>query len=213
RQLGTEAPSGAPIEERECERLARCLQPLGSIDLDDPDMWDLRLTDAELRAGTAVLAALESAPYFAINMGGKASEKDWGPANWRSLLKRIDGQYPDFGLLVVGAAEDSERAQHVSEVWTGPFVDACGKLSPRESAAAMRHAVAFIGHDSGPLHLAAAAGVRCIGLFGGFNNPNRWHPRGVQHRIIHRMSGLHTITVAEVMEAVGEVVRRRQECA
>jgi ADP-heptose:LPS heptosyltransferase len=213
RRVCPDASGVLPAEERESERLVRCLRSLGPIDLDDPEMWDLRLTDSELRKGTAVSAALNSAPYFAINMGGKATEKDWGLNNWRSLLERLAGQYPEFGLLVVGAAEDSERAQYVSEAWSGPFVDACGKLTPRESAAAMRHAVAFIGHDSGPLHLAASTGVRCVGLFGKFNQPNRWHPHGHHHRIIHRMSGLHTITLAEVMAAVEDVVPRRQECA
>lgn len=201
------------IEERECERLARCLQALGPIDLDDPANWDLCLTDRELRAGAAVLAPLSAAPYFAINMGGKAKEKDWGLSNWRSLLKRLSGHYPQAGLLVIGAAEDSERAQSSLEVWAGPVVDACGELSPRESAAAMRRAMAFIGHDSGPLHLAAAAGVRCVGLFGDFNRPQRWHPRGMHHRILHRMGGLHTITIAEVIEAVREIVPLRQEYA
>jgi len=92
-------------------------------------------------------------------------------------------------------------------------VDACGRLTPRESAAAMRNAVVFIGHDSGPLHLAAAAGVNCIGLFGHLNQPKRWHPRGQHHRIIHRMTGLDAISVSEVMEAVGDLVPLRQECA
>ncbi|HWJ35745.1 MAG TPA: glycosyltransferase family 9 protein [Steroidobacteraceae bacterium] len=213
RKVGPDTSAEHRIEERECERLARCLQSLGPIDLDDPDMWDLRLTESELRAGTAVLAPLNSAPYFAINMGGKATEKDWGSSNWLSLLKRLSGQYPDFGLLVIGSAVDSERAQQAAKAWAGPVVDACGKLSPRESAAAMRHAEAFIGHDSGPLHLAAATGVPCVGLFGKFNQPNRWHPRGLHHRIIHRMSGLHDITVAEVTDAIGDVVPCRQECA
>ncbi len=213
RRIGAGTSSEIRVEERECERLARCLHALGPIDLDDPRMWDLRLTDRELRAGAAVLARLTSTPYFAINMGGKAGEKDWGLNNWRSLLGRLSDEYPDAGVLIVGAAEDAERAQLISTAWSGPLVDACGKLSPRESAAAMRHALAFIGHDSGPLHLAAATGVRCVGLFGNLNQPNRWHPRGRHHRIIHRMSGLHSITVAEVLDAVHDIVPLRRECA
>jgi heptosyltransferase III len=213
RSIGAESAGGDRVEERECERLARCLSELGAIDLDDPAMWDLKLTDRELRAGASVVVPFNSGPYFAINMGGKAKEKDWGSAKWRTLLKRISAQYPDSGLLVVGAAEDSERAQQLSEVWTGVLVDACGRLTPRESAAAMRNAVVFIGHDSGPLHLAAAAGVNCIGLFGDFNQPKRWHPRGQHHRIIHRMTGLDAISVSEVMEAVGDLVPLSRECA
>lgn len=213
RRIGSPTSSENRIEERECERLARCLRALGPIDLDDPCMWDLRLTDRELRAAAAIVAPLSRGAYFAINMGGKASEKDWGLNNWRLLLERLSEEFPHAGILIVGAAEDSERAQRLSAAWDGPLVDACGKLSPRESAAAMRQAIAFIGHDSGPLHLAAAAGVRCVGLFGNLNEPERWHPRGPQHRIIHRMSGLDTISVAEVLDAVHDIVPFRHEYA
>jgi heptosyltransferase III len=213
RQLDSQVPGGPPVEERECERLARCLHELGPIDLDDPGMWDLHLTQDELRAGASVLVPLLPGHYFAINMGGKAKEKDWGMPNWYSLLKLLSDRYPQTGLLIVGAAEDSERARDLASAWKGPVVDACGKLNPRESAAAMRQAAAFIGHDSGPLHLAAATGVSCVGLFGNFNQPERWHPRGPQHRIIHHMNGLDTISAADVMKAVGDIVPLRQECA
>lgn len=209
-----DAESGNQLfEERECERLARCLQILGPIDLDDPEMWDLRLTERELRVGTAVLGPLCSDGYFAINMGGKAQDKDWGVENWRALLTRLSNRYPGTGLLVIGAAEDFERAQQLSPAWCGPFVNACAKLNPRESAAAMRNAMVFIGHDSGPLHLAAAAGVCCVGLFGDLNQPRRWHPRGSQHRIIHSMSGVQAITLSEVLDGVDQIMPLRREYA
>lgn len=213
REVQPETLTQSRVEERECERLARCLEPLGPIDLNDPEMWELNLSERELKVGDEVLKPLGSARYLAINMGGKAKAKDWGLANWKILLGELQGQYAGSGLLVVGAAEDSERAQEMAAIWDGPVVDACGRLSPRESAAAMRHALVFVGHDSGPLHLAAAAGVRCVGLFGDFNQPQRWHPLGSQHRIIHRMAGLSSITVAEVVSAVREIAPRRQACA
>jgi heptosyltransferase-3 len=213
RDLVPETPTQPRIEERECERLARCLQPLGPIDLNDPEMWELRLSERELAVGDEVLAPLGTTGYLAINMGGKAKEKDWGMHNWKMLLEKLSEQYAGNGLLIVGAAEDSARAREISALWEGPVVDACGRLTPRESAAAMRHAVVFIGHDSGPLHLAAAAGVRCVGLFGDFNQPQRWHPPGSQHRIIHRMSGLESISVSEVVGAVREIAPRRQAYA
>jgi len=206
RRTASEDEPGVTVSERECERLARCLERLGGIDLDDARMWDLRLTEDELRAGEAAIAALKNSPYFAINMGGKAKEKDWGFENWSALLARLRDVYPATGLLIVGAAEDSDRARRAAQIWRGPAVDACGALSPRESAAAMRGAAMFIGHDSGPLHLAASLGVSCVGLFGNFNQPKRWHPRGQHHRIIHRMSGLATITVGEVVDAVEAIM-------
>lgn len=211
RDVGT--PGAGRVLERESDRLARCLAELGYLDLDSPEAWDLRLSARELEVGDTLLRALQGAPYFAINMGGKAKEKDWGVDNWREFLRDLTARYAGAGLLIVGAAEDSQRAESIGLNWSGPVIDACGRLSPRESAAAMRRALAFIGHDSGPLHLAAAAGVRCVGLFGDFNEPERWHPRGKQHRIIHRMSGLENISVAEVLAATEEIAPLPKEYA
>jgi heptosyltransferase III len=70
----------------------------------------------------------------------------------------------------------------------------------------MSRAVAFVGHDSGPMHLAAAVGVRCVGMFGNFNRPKWWHPYGAQHRIIHDMRGVLAITPSEVFAALNSIV-------
>jgi heptosyltransferase-3 len=190
------------VHEPECERLARTLSALGPIDLTSRAAWDLLLSEQELLAGARMVAAFSGEAFMAINMGGKAAEKDWGAERWEMLLGRLSQSYGNYGLLVVGAAEDSERAQLVTRNWPNPVIDACGRLSPRETAAAVRRAALFIGHDSGPLHLAAANGVACVGLFGGLNQPNVWHPYGDSHRIIHRMTGMAAISIEDVVDAV-----------
>ena len=145
---------------------------------------------------------MASQPFIVVNTGGKAVEKDWGETNWasflRSLAERIDG----YGLVFVGALEDSERAERLGVVWSaGSVVDLCGRLAPRESAAAISRASLLIGHDSGPMHLADAVGTPCIGLLGNYNRPKMWHPSGIGTNILHHMDGLETITPEEVVEA------------
>ena len=189
-------------EEPEAERLVRCFAEFGPVDLMNPASWDMHLSADELAVGTAAVAPLAGRPFIAVNMGGKAAEKDWGLANWQSLFAQLQDDYGDYGLLVVGAEVDSERAQTFLAGWSGPTVDACGKLSPRESAAALAKAALFIGHDSGPLHLAAASGAPCIGLFGNFNRPKKWHPIGRSITVIHNMAGMAAIGVPEVLSSV-----------
>ena len=201
----------AGVEEREAVRMARCLAPLHPIDLDDPYYWDLRLTAAEQATGRAIAAPLHGAPYIAINMGGKAAEKDWGLDNWITLMSGLRQDFGHYGLLFVGAAEDGPRADELAGHWPGTVVNACGKLSPRESGAAMQGAVAFAGHDSGPLHLASAMNVPCVALFGDFNRPAKWHPFGHHHRIIHNMAGVKAIAVGEVDTAVRGVLSGAQD--
>lgn len=190
--------------EQECVRLARTLAELGPIDLDSRSNWDLRLTDQEREAGRSAIAPFDSRPFIAINMGGKAAENHWGEKNWHRLFTELAGTHGDYGLLVVGGADDAACVAEVTRNWPGPVVNACGRLAPRESAAALEHARLFAGHDSGPMHLAASRGVTCIGLFSGINRPRRWHPYGNQHIIIHRtcLEGIAAIGVDEVAKVV-----------
>jgi ADP-heptose:LPS heptosyltransferase len=74
-------------------------------------------------------------------------------------------------------------------------------LTPRESAAALAGACLFVGHDSGPMHLAAAMGVRCIGLFGNENLPAKWHPWGEHHLVLRDTQGVRHIGVDAVAQA------------
>jgi heptosyltransferase-3 len=188
--------------ERESHRLGRTLAELGSIDFNDRAWWDLRITNAEHVTGTTALGSLAGQPFVVVNTGGKALKKDWGETNWTSLLRALVDLIPGYGLVFVGAKDESERAQRLGAVWSaGPVVDLCGVLAPRESAAAIARAALLVGHDSGPMHLADAVGIPCIGLLGNYNLPKMWHPSGTNTKIIHHMDGLGTILPREVAEA------------
>lgn len=193
-------------QEPEAERLARCLAPIEAIDLRDPRNWDLRLTPDEHAAAQAALAPVGATPFLAINLGGKVAPKDWGDDHWTALLAALAPRLGDMALVAVGAREDAERSAAVLAAWPGPTANLCGVLKPRESAAALGRAIVFVGHDSGPLHLAAAGGTRTIGLFGDYNLPRKWHPYGANHRPLHNMDGVRAITVDQVRGAVEELV-------
>lgn len=195
------------ILEPEAERLVRCCTPdLGPIDLKAAKNWDLELTGAELAAGQAATAGLGTDRRLVINMGGKAVKNDWGHENWKTLIPRLGRLWPDMALMVVGAPDDVPRAEEILALWPGPRANLCGRLSPRESAAAMAGATAFIGHDSGPMHLAAAMQVPVLGLFGDNNPPRKWHPIGPRVSVIHRMQGISAIRVEEVEQAARGLV-------
>jgi ADP-heptose:LPS heptosyltransferase len=66
----------------------------------------------------------------------------------------------------------------------------------------MRGARFFVGHDSGPLHLAAGVGVPCVGIYGDYNKPKCWHPMGTNHRIVHDIRGMPAIRPEDVFSAV-----------
>jgi ADP-heptose:LPS heptosyltransferase len=213
--------------EQEAVRLGRNIWELGDARLDDPASWDLHLTDAEKARADAALGPVVGMPMIAVSVGTKVQSKDWGRENWRALLGRIAELYPGFGLALSGAPEESEASEFAAELWRhaggGPVVNLCGKLTPRESAAAFRRARLFVGHDSGPMHLAAAVQTPCVAIFAARNKPRVWFPYGKQHRVVYHHTecwgcGLETCTVerkrcltsitvdevfAEIREALG----------
>jgi ADP-heptose:LPS heptosyltransferase len=176
--------------EPEAARLVRCLAQLGEIDVLDPASWDLRLSDAERKAAARVIGEEElRLRPIAVSVGTKVQAKDWGRDNWRALLARIAEDNPGRALLMVGAAEEAEASEFAAGGWRErggrPVVNLCGRLSPRESAAALARAEIFLGHDSGPMHLAAAVGTPCVAVFAARNLPRQWFPVGRQHRVVY----------------------------
>lgn len=206
RSLQRNLPQGGGAVERECARLARCLAPIGVPSLAARTNWDLRLTAAERVEAAALTLPLAGAPSLVINMGGKAARNDWGMDHWTALAARLGARLPGWGLMVVGGPEDRPRSEEIAAVWPGVTLDLAGRCSPRVSAAAMGAARAFVGHDSGPLHLAACVGLPCVGLFGDNNPPGKWHPPGPAHRSLHRIDGVRANRVDEVERATLEVL-------
>ncbi len=191
------------VVEPEAERLARCLAPLAEINLEDSAMWDPLLNDAE-RAEGARLADEVPRPFLAINTGGKVAPKDWGFDRWAALLTQFRDRTSAPGLMIVGATDDANRAAALIEVWGEGGVSLCGGATPRESAAALSHARLFLGHDSGPLHLAQCVGTPALGLFGDYNRPVQWHPIGKHVTVLHELHGIDAITVDQVLNRAQE---------
>jgi ADP-heptose:LPS heptosyltransferase len=171
--------------EREALRLLRTIRPLGDVDVSDLSNWDLRLTASETGRAVELLAPLDGRPVIACGPGTKMQSKDWGRQKWRELLDRLSAQFPRHGLVLIGAKEDSEVSGFASAGWKSPVLNLCGQLTPRESAAVLRHAHLFLGPDSGPMHLAAAYGVPCAIAFSSLDLRGRWFPFGEAHRLIY----------------------------
>lgn len=211
------------VLESEASRLARCIAELGDARLDDPLSWDLRLTVEEKAKAAQALESVAGRPLIAVSVGTKVQSKDWGRENWQALLARMAAAYPGHALALAGAKEEHEVSEFAAEGWrqtagAGPVVNLCGLLTPRQSAAMFAHAKLFVGHDSGPMHLAASVQTPCVAIFAARNKPAVWFPYGQQHRVVYHQTdcwgcGLETcieqkkkcltsITVEEVLEQV-----------
>jgi ADP-heptose:LPS heptosyltransferase len=184
--------------EQEALRLARLLEGIVPVSL-SPANWELRLSAAELAAADRLLRSMESTdPPLGIAPGAKIAAKDWGSDNWASLLRSQAAKCAGMGLVMVGAADERALCEDLAPLWKGPVLNLCGTLSPRETAAALRHCKLLVCHDSGPMHLAATQQTRCIALFGNYNRPRKWYPFGSGHRVVYEPKGVREITVPRV---------------
>jgi ADP-heptose:LPS heptosyltransferase len=175
---------GSAQFESEADRLARCIGDLGGIDLADSGSWDLHLTEAEVREARGLLRA-EMPAYLTVSIGAKVVVKDWGDTNWTQLLTRISAGYPEIGLVLVGASDERDQSSLIAANWNGPILNLCGMAPPRIIAAVLKRSILFVGHDSGPMHLAATTGVPCVAIFSARNKPGVWFPAGSGHQVIY----------------------------
>ena len=212
------------LYEHESLRLSRRITSLGPVDLEGKGMWDLLLDPVEITFGESFTREFRGGPFVAVSLGTKMQSKDWGLDNWKSLLEELSREIPDHGLLLLGSGEEFDVSSRASSCWTGKVVNLCGKANPREVSAALRHAAVFIGHDSGPMHLAAAIGIPCVAVFSSRGLPGHWFPHGTGHRIIYHRTDCQgcnltvcvaqgkkcilSISVREVLDAILAVLNR-----
>jgi ADP-heptose:LPS heptosyltransferase len=174
--------------EREPDRLARLVAELGDADTANLANWDLMLSEAESQTARDALGELADGPLIVCGPGTKMPAKDWGANNWQALLGRINAKYPGHGLALVGAKEEFDVAETAGRLWTGPRVNLCGRLVPRQTAAVLERAKIFLGPDSGPMHLAAGAGVPSVIAFSAAGPAGIWFPRGSKHQIVYHQT-------------------------
>jgi ADP-heptose:LPS heptosyltransferase len=94
---------------------------------------------------------------------------------WRAVAEALAGR--DIDVVWIGTSADlgEIRAGGASPRWH--FADAVGTGSLFDSAALIALCDAFVGHDSGPLHIAAGLGVPVLGIFTP-GEPQRTFPQG-----------------------------------
>ncbi len=113
----------------------------------------------------AILAPLPR-PILAVNVGARWLTKRWPPAHFAAVARRAV-EARGAGVVLVGAPEDRPLVDAVLDR-LGPvpaLIDLCGRTSLPRLAALAAEVDVFLSNDTGPLHLAAAAGARTVGVY------------------------------------------------
>jgi ADP-heptose:LPS heptosyltransferase len=142
----------------------------------EPSLFSLNLQPVEHAKAHSVLATLTQ-PFIAISLGAKVPAKNWGVDRWSELLEILSAKLAkDYSIVCFGSNDEYPACDNIIKLWPGKSCNLCGKLSPRLSAAVLKHATVFIGHDSGPMHLASSVGTPTISIFASRSKPGVWFP-------------------------------------
>ncbi|MDR3416926.1 MAG: glycosyltransferase family 9 protein [Nevskia sp.] len=205
--------------EHRSEYLARLLAQLGNARLEDRSSWNLLLSGSEQDTARSALAPLLGCTgILSASIGSKVDVKDWGDDNWRRLLRSLSERLPGWGLVMIGAPSEHERTANLLTAWRGRSLNLCGGITLRQCAAVLEHSDVYLGHDSGPMHLAATVGTPCVAIFSARNPPGEWFPYGEGHTVFYKKTECYgcrldtctefakkcilSISVDEVAEAV-----------
>lgn len=148
----------------------------------------LRLTEEDTAAAASLLVGGGIAP--GAPFAGLAPGAIWGTKRWpryEELARRLVAQ---LAVVVVGSRDDASLGEAiVAAAGAGgdgrhPVVNACGRLTLRQTAALVARAAVLVTNDSAPLHLAQAVGTRTVAVFGPTVPAFGFGPRGLEDRVV-----------------------------
>jgi heptosyltransferase-2 len=203
----------AKLEDR--DHAARQLAgPLEKLGLRASDFAPEIFHSAEDRKSAEDLLHGLPRPLLAIHPGSGNETKNWPIESWIKLGNAVLGSDTFCGSLVIASGEaDEERSRELQMIFRNDRVRFARNLPLPVLAALLEDAI-FVGNDSGISHLAAAAGAKCVLLFGP-TDPDVWAPLNQNVRVIRAADGnMKNIALGEVAEAVTAALlaawRRRQ---
>ena len=152
--------------------------------------------------------ALNSQPStlntLAVHPGSGSEKKNWPEKSWQELLQRIASE-TDWRVLLAGGEAEGERLQRLSSLLPIQRLSVAMHQPLPELAKMLAACNAFLGHDSGITHLAAAVGLPGVALWGE-TNPNIWRPRSDHFELLRDERGLEHLEVASVFAAIRELM-------
>src|SRR3954470_764747 len=120
------------------------------------------VTDQD-RAGSR-LAWDGDEPFVVVHAGARDPRRCWSPARFAAValeLRRTVGT----NVVLVGTRRDRAAASEVAQRLGSGAVDLTERLSLGAMLGLASRSALFIGNDSGPRHVAIAAGIPTVGIF------------------------------------------------
>lgn len=122
-------------------------------------------------------------PLVVLHPAASIAPRQWGSERFIELGKAL--HLRGCGIALIGALAEAAQAQVIATAIPGAL-NLAGMTSLKEMAGVIAAADLFIGNDSGPMHIAAALGVKTLAIFGaGHPGKTAPLPNGAQVVTLH----------------------------
>ena len=142
-------------------------------------------TDGDRTDVAALLAAYGIAGPVAVlhpTRGLSAQRERWPAEGFVSLARQLIARY-DVPLVISGTAADAPIAEAIAA--ESGAISIAGATTIGAFGALAARAEFVVAMDSGPMHVAAAAGAPTVGIFAlASDRPDRWAPRGPRTSVV-----------------------------
>ena len=154
------------------KNLALVSGALGTSISDDPDDLQFPIATSSVHQAEALNVAIGRSPFAILNPGGGWPTKLWSAERFGRLADELWSHYGLHSLVTHGPDESELAATVLQSSQSGKA--RAVNLSLKGFYELAKHAQVYVGGDTGPTHLAIAAGAPVVGLFG----PTEWWRNG-----------------------------------
>jgi heptosyltransferase III len=128
--------------------------------------------------------APEKKKRLIIHPFSQGSALNWSMEQYDELVGLLNNE--DWEIVVSGTAKDAQRLSGFNGVHLNSIPSVCGQFDLGEFIDLIADSEMLLACSTGPLHIAAAAGIKSVGLYVDRRpiHPGRWSPIGRQVFII-----------------------------
>ncbi|MBR8314731.1 glycosyltransferase family 9 protein [Burkholderia dolosa] len=170
--IGARAPGAPPLDRsvpygRWQNRRLFALEVAGLV---GARLWPAGPDLAVIERDRAALNAAQVADFtdgargpIVLQPSARDPRRRWSPARFAAVADRFAAR--GFDIAVVGTGDERPIVRAVIDAMQRPARDLAGVLDLGGLAALLERAALLLSNDTGPLHLAAAIGTPCVGIF------------------------------------------------
>lgn len=183
-RLITAGPARA-FPKHEVDRQLDILRYMGVNPMDKGlEVWTTQKDELFARDVLKKLDQTSSDLCIAFAPGASWPFRRWPSSCFIQLGNWLQEKY-NANILIFAAKVEEELSLSIERsLHSNRTLNLTGKTTLREMASVLRQCSLFLGNDSGPLHVAAAAGVPVIGFYGP-GEYERFKPWGTGHEAIY----------------------------